>query len=148
MTRLDRLTERLDLKEFQLRALLEVTRAINAYVERQALLDLFRDIVSNELGITRLMLFERVEGWECVLSYGASERDRAIDVEQAFGSFPDIRLIGPEQEQRMAGFDIAVPVFHNDRAIAFLLIGLGLPAWGVVVACLIAYAVAVFELDL
>ena len=32
--------------------------------------------------------------------------------------------------------------------IAFLLIGLGLPAWGVVVACLIAYAVAVFELDL
>ncbi|MCB0795173.1 MAG: PP2C family protein-serine/threonine phosphatase [Flavobacteriales bacterium] len=123
MTRLDRLTERLDLKEFQLRALLEVTRAINANVERQALLDLFRDIVSNELGITRLMLFERVEGWECVLSYGASERDRAIDVEQAFGSFPDIRLIGPEQEQRMAGFDIAVPVFHNDRAIAFLLIG-------------------------
>lgn len=32
--------------------------------------------------------------------------------------------------------------------IAFLLIGLGLPEWLVIVACLIAYAMAVFELGL
>lgn len=33
-------------------------------------------------------------------------------------------------------------------AIGWLMIGLGLPEWAVVVACLLAYATAVFELDL
>ena len=59
MTRLDRLIGRLELKEFQLKALLDVTKAINTNVGRASLLALYRDIVRDELGITRLTLFEK-----------------------------------------------------------------------------------------
>ena len=64
MARLKRIIDRLELKEFQLRALLDVTKAINNNMERAELLSLYENIVREELGITRLMLFERTEQWE------------------------------------------------------------------------------------
>ena len=123
MRTLERIIDKLDLKEFQLRALLEVTKAINNNVGRTDLLRLFEGIVHDELGITRLMLFERVEGWKCILSYGASASELEAGTEQLFGGYKDISVITPELERRMAGFDVAVPVLHRDVPLAFLLIG-------------------------
>ncbi|MCB9170885.1 MAG: SpoIIE family protein phosphatase [Flavobacteriales bacterium] len=123
MTRLDRLTERLNLKEFQLRALLEVTKAINANVHREDLLRLYGEIMQHELGITRLMLFERQAQWECILAFGTQGEEATIDVDAAAGNYTDIQLIGTDPDGRMAGFDIAVPVNHEDRPLAFLFIG-------------------------
>ena len=51
MTRLDRLTERLNLKEFQLRALLDVTKAINNNLGHDELLQLYARIMHDELGM-------------------------------------------------------------------------------------------------
>jgi len=123
MTRLDRLTERLDLKEFQLRALLEITKAINSNVGRKDLLQLYTDIMSNELGITRLILFEHGEAWRCVRSVGADTAAQAIDAGALIGRFRDIQFIGAELEGVMHGFDIAVPVHHLEKPLALLLIG-------------------------
>ncbi len=53
MARLKRIIDRLELKEFQLRALLDVTKAINNNMERAELLSLYENIVREELGITR-----------------------------------------------------------------------------------------------
>ena len=66
MTRLTRLTERLNLKEFQLSALLEVTKAINNNEDKGELLKLYAEIMHGELGITRLMFFENDSQWRCV----------------------------------------------------------------------------------
>ena len=63
MPRLKRLTERLNLKEFQLRALLDITKAINNNEGKAELLKLYASIMHNELGVTRLMYFENVSGW-------------------------------------------------------------------------------------
>jgi sigma-B regulation protein RsbU (phosphoserine phosphatase) len=123
MTRLDRLTERLDLKEFQLRALLEVTKAINGNVGRRDLLQLYGDILTHELGITRMLLFEHGEQWKCVRSVGADKAAEAIDAGALMGRFRDIQFIGAGLEGLVHGFDIAVPVFHEDRPLALLLIG-------------------------
>lgn len=123
MTRLDRLTERLDLKEFQLRALLEITKAINHNVGRNDLLQLYGDILLHELGITRLLLFEHAEQWRCVRSVGMEAAAEAIDAGALIGRLSDIQFIGAELEGIAHGFDIAVPVFHDDRPLALLLIG-------------------------
>ena len=58
MTRLDRINERLNLKEFQLKALLDITKAINNNLQREELLKLYGGIMREDLGITRLMLSE------------------------------------------------------------------------------------------
>ncbi len=123
MARLERIIERLELKEFQLRALLDVTKAINTNVERAELLALYEHIVRDELGITRMMLFERAEGWERILAYGTDDRSDAIDMDQVFGTYKDIQVIGSENAGSLGAFDVAVPVYHLDKPLAFLLIG-------------------------
>lgn len=123
MRTLERIIDKLDLKEFQLRALLDVTKAINNSASRADLLALYKTIVHEQLGITRLLLFERVEGWKPILSFGASAVELDGDFDLLFGGYKDISVITDEQERRMGNFDVAIPVFHRDLPIAFLLIG-------------------------
>ena len=123
MTRLDRISERLNLKEFQLRALLDVTKAINNNLQREELLKLYATIVHDELGITRLMLFEHGTEWRCAHSFGADESQIQVDVRPLIDRYKDIQFIGADDEKLLIGFDIAVPVFHRDQPLALLLIG-------------------------
>lgn len=123
MARLERIVERLELKEFQLRTLLQVSKAINNNVGRDELLRLFEGIVRDELGITRLSLYEHTEGWHRILSYGNTGGEADIDAERLFGAFTDIQTISSEIAGSLGAFDVAVPVFHRDRPLAFLLIG-------------------------
>ncbi|MFT3886474.1 MAG: SpoIIE family protein phosphatase [Flavobacteriales bacterium] len=123
MTRLDRLTERLNLKEFQLRALLGVTKAINNNLAQEELLRSFAQIMCGELGITRLMLFTLASEWQCVQAVGADGADR-LDIRPFVERYKDIRFIGAESgQEELSGFDIIVPVYHHDRPLAMLLIG-------------------------
>ena len=123
MARLERIVERLELKEFQLKTLLDISKAINNNLPRAELLALFEHIVKDELGITRLSLYERTDRWERILSYGNAERDHGVDAEQLFGTFADIQTINSDIEGRLGAFDVAVPVYHRERPLAFLLIG-------------------------
>ncbi len=122
MARLERIVERLELKEFQLRTLLDVTKAINNTVDRPELLRLYEGIVRDELGITRLSLYERTERWERILSYG-NEREQNLDVERIFADFKDIQVISSDNAGSLGAFDVAVPVYHREKPLAFLLIG-------------------------
>ena len=123
MARLERIAERLELKEFQLKALLDVTNLINNTVDRNELLRLYEQIVRDELGITRLMLFERTDRWERLLAYGNATSETDLDVERLFGDFKEIQVIGSESAGSLGAFDVAVPVYHRDKPLAFLLIG-------------------------
>lgn len=123
MARLERIIERLELKEFQLRALLDVTKAITTSMAQDELLALYEKIVKEDLGITRLMLFERTDKWQRILAYGTDSRNDNIDVEPLFSSYKDIQVIGSEEAGSFGSFDVAVPVYHRDRPLAFLLIG-------------------------
>lgn len=121
MARLERIIERLELKEFQLRALLEVTKAINNNTGRDALLRLYEHDMREELGITRLMLFEHHGGWQRILAYGTDAVLAPDDVERLFAGQKDIGVI--DQSGGLGAFDVAIPVLHNDRPLALLLIG-------------------------
>ncbi len=123
MTRLDRLNERLGLKEFQLKALLEVTKAINGNVDRVGLLRLFSGIVNQELGITRLLLYERTDQWQLALSHGIGPAAPTIDLDALAAAGDDIHLATAQEEDRLPGFDVVVPVFHEQRPLAYLFIG-------------------------
>ncbi len=123
MARLERIAERLELKEFQLRALLDVTKAINNNMEEVELVELYRSIVQEQLGITRLMLHVNSDGWRTVLTYGTSEQMAPSDIEQAAVWYKDIQVIGSGDPGSLGAFDVAVPVHHRDKPLAFLLIG-------------------------
>ncbi|MDX9750832.1 MAG: PP2C family protein-serine/threonine phosphatase [Flavobacteriales bacterium] len=123
MARLQRIIERLELKEFQLRALLDVTKAINNNMDRAELLALYEGIMRDDLGITRLMLFERTDRMARVLSFGGRPDDPEPDGDQLMGGFTDIQVIGSGSAGSLGAFDVAVPVFHREKPLALLLIG-------------------------
>ncbi|MBS1548086.1 MAG: PP2C family protein-serine/threonine phosphatase [Bacteroidetes bacterium] len=123
MTRLARLNERLNLKEFQLRALLDITKAINDNEDKQELLRLYAGLMHDDLGITRLMFFENDGGWARVQALGVDAKDTVPEVEDFMKACHDIRFIGTENADGLGRFDIAIPVFHRERPLALLLIG-------------------------
>lgn len=123
MARLERIIERLELKEFQLKALLDVTKAINNTEDRASLLNLYERIIREDLGITRLMLFERTTRWERIIAFGNNVEAVGMDIEKAFGNFSEIQVIGSESTGSLGAFDVAVPVYHRGKPLAFLLIG-------------------------
>ena len=105
--------------------LLEACReeCAKCHEEREELLKLYEKIVREDLGITRLMLFERTDHWLRILAFGTTPADDGMDVEQAFSRFSDIQVIDSESAGSLGAFDVAVPVHHRDRPLAFLLIG-------------------------
>jgi sigma-B regulation protein RsbU (phosphoserine phosphatase) len=123
MTRLNRLSERLNLKEFQLRALLDVTKAINNNQSQEELLALYAGFMHEELGITRLMLFENDGKWRRIQAFGIEPDAVEVDVPSLIEKCKDIRFIGTDMGGDPGAFDIAVPVHHRDLPLALLLIG-------------------------
>ena len=69
--KVERLERKVELQDYKLGALLEVTRAINARASEERLLEHFRQTLSDYLGIDRLVLYTSVSGeWRCVLTTG------------------------------------------------------------------------------
>lgn len=123
MTHLKRLNDRLNLKEFQLRALLDITKAINNNEPREQLLKLYAAIIHDDLGIQRLKYFENDGGWTCPLTMGDEGGALAAEVAGYMQRHREIAFIGAEDAQGLGRYDIAIPVFHRDKPLALLLIG-------------------------
>lgn len=122
MANLARITEKLDLKEFQLRSLLNLTKAISANQPVQEILRLFEEVVHEQLGITRMVLYSRTEGWKQLLSVGTHHGEE-LALLSALSEVTDIQLIGDTQADGTQAFDVAIPVLNDDEPIALLLIG-------------------------
>ena len=60
---IQRLEQRLELQDYKLSALLDVTRGINARATEAELLEMFRESLSEHLGINRLVLYAFDGSW-------------------------------------------------------------------------------------
>ncbi len=114
--------KRLKLKDFKLDALLEITHAINARIEVDALLALYRRVLETDLSIEKLILYHLETTWKPTLYFGVK------------GSPPDIQ---PEDEAQLfsggsfnvtsrgkrESFDIAIPVMNDGKPFACVLVG-------------------------
>ncbi|XOV69013.1 MAG: SpoIIE family protein phosphatase [Fluviicola sp.] len=112
----------LQLKEFKLHSLLEVTNAINLNKDVRDLTRLFEFIVREQLGYDKFILFNKQEEWNCLLRVGVKTKVRKFDVEKELGRFRDITVIESSHSKLLSDFDVIVPVLHKGEALAFLLI--------------------------
>lgn len=113
------------IKEFKLNALLEVTKAINSNVSTSDLLAIFETIIREKLGIGKLVLFSH-DGyeWRCLLSFGVDAEVSSINVEKEFEGIKEISTIDLESNKSLnKSFEIVIPVFHKEHALAYVLIG-------------------------
>lgn len=121
--KVSKLINRLRLKDFKLSSLLEITKAINNNFPVEKLLDIYKFILREQLGISKLSLFVHDREWSCILKYGAGNRVRKINVQSDLAHLKEITVIESSSKDYLHSFDIVIPVFHKDRALAYLLIG-------------------------
>ena len=75
--KVNKLTEKLELKEFKLNSLLEITKGINNNFSTEKLLKIYEYILREQLGISKLILFNyNQKQWNCLLKYGAKGQSK------------------------------------------------------------------------
>jgi sigma-B regulation protein RsbU (phosphoserine phosphatase) len=116
--------KRLKLTTFKLRSLLNITQAINENLTQDELLYRYANILRTDLNIGKLVLFKREETWKCILSAGITDNSQAaINVENDLLQFEEIAFVSSNQSSTLSNYDIIIPIIHNGKHIAFVIIG-------------------------
>ena len=116
--------EKLELNEFKLNSLLEITKAINNNLSIDNILKIFEYILREQLGISKLILYANdSEKWNCILHFGVKGLNKKINVEEELTHIKDITVIESSSIKTLNSFDIVIPIFHKKIALAYLLIG-------------------------
>ena len=116
--------EKLELNEFKLNSLLEITKAINNNLSIDNILKIFEYILREQLGISKLILYANdSEKWNCILHFGSKGLNKKINVEEELTHIKDITVIESSSIKTLNSFDIVIPIFHKKIALAYLLIG-------------------------
>ena len=116
------LNSQIELKDFKLNSLLDITTAINSNKDVRELTRFFEFIVKEQLGYDKFVLFNKQEEWNCLLRVGFRGKVKNIDVVAELGRFQEITFIESSQSKLLNDFDVIIPVFRNDVALAYLLI--------------------------
>jgi phosphoserine phosphatase RsbU/P len=115
---------RLKLTTFKLNSLLNITMAINENLSQEELLSRYEAILRKDLNIGKLILYKFEGTWQCILNSGTTgDVQKNIDVEKDLLQFSEITFISSSQSASLANYDIIVPVIHNSKHIAFVIIG-------------------------
>jgi sigma-B regulation protein RsbU (phosphoserine phosphatase) len=114
-------TDRLKISKFKLDALLDITLSINANLPTEDLLSKYENVLRDNLGIGKILIFKRSVSWGCLLNAGFSNQLETIDVESKLLRFTELAFVTPDLG--FEGVDIIVPVYNNKVPLAFVFIG-------------------------
>lgn len=112
----------IELKDIKLQALLEITNAINSNLPIEQLLNLFSFILKEQLGFKKFILLHQQEEWNCLVKTGYKGKIELKEVEKDFERFKEITLVESSTNTVIKEFQAIVPVFHLNKALAYLLI--------------------------
>lgn len=117
---------KLNLSNFKLNSLLDLTQAINENLSTAGLLEKYENILCHELNIGKILVFIENDVWETVLRVGIPESYENIlykDIESEMLKYEEITGISFQMEYPFDIFDVIIPVFHKDEPVAYVLIG-------------------------
>jgi len=112
-----------NLRGIKLKAILEVTKAINNNFTTEKLLEIFQKVLESQLSISKLVLFSHDNGWKCILHYGVGNEYQEIDPITDLLPITDIGTTNFSKKKLNKSFEIVVPVFHKNEPLAYVLIG-------------------------
>lgn len=117
--------KRLEQTTFKLRALLNITLAINENLSQEELLQHYQDMLHRDLDIGKFILFKLEDQWKCIHNVGFDEHFvDLIDVERDLLMYEEISVgWSAPATQNQETNDIVVPVHHKGAPIAFVVIG-------------------------
>lgn len=108
--------------EFKLNSLLEITNAINSNQSVEQLTRIFEFILREQIGIYKFLLFHKHNEWELALKNGFRGKSKDINVQKDLARFKEITFIESSHSTIINEFEVIVPVFHKNEALAYLLL--------------------------
>lgn len=114
----------LEISTLKLNALLELTKSINQNVKTRNLLLIFEEVLKTKLGIGKLLLFNcNLNDWICLLNSGFDTDSSDFNFEKSLMNYKEISLLETGDHLRNHSFEIIIPVYHKNQALAYLILG-------------------------
>jgi sigma-B regulation protein RsbU (phosphoserine phosphatase) len=113
----------LHVKKLQLHWLLQITKAINYNLPSSQLFGIYETVMRDQLQVSKLVLYIHEDSWQQMLSFGLPEGFHLEDVETRLGELNQLQFNNVRMPEWVKGFESIIPVYHNDRALAYAFIG-------------------------
>lgn len=117
------LQKKIEKKELELNALLEITQAINNNVPEESLYKIFNFTLRSNLNINKLALFVLDEAWNCKVNFGTRKSFLKISLDDHFKMIRKIHNMSDFEKCDFHEFDIVIPVAHKDSTLALIFVG-------------------------
>ena len=115
---------RLQITNFKLKSLLQITEAINENLTQEQLLERYEELLTKDLKIGKVLVFKFEETWKCILKSGeVGENYVKINIERDLICLTEITSVTSSPIENLEGFDIVIPVINKNQHIAFVIIG-------------------------
>jgi sigma-B regulation protein RsbU (phosphoserine phosphatase) len=117
--------KRLQISNFKLNSLLEITNAINENLSVDDLLLRYKKILTEELEIGKVIIFKHTDNkWDCIINAGFPEiLTKSFNPSVQLPSLTEITFISADPNRFSEDVDIIIPVNHKEKPVAFVLIG-------------------------
>ncbi|MGE0590207.1 MAG: SpoIIE family protein phosphatase [Cyclobacteriaceae bacterium] len=117
------LQKKVEKKELELNALLEITQAINNNVPEESLYKIFNFTLRSNLQINKLALFVLDEIWNCKVNFGTKKSFLKMRLEDHFKMIKRVHLMSEFEKCDFHEFDIVIPVAHKENTLALVFVG-------------------------
>jgi len=118
--------KRLNLVNFKLNALLEITQAINSNLSTEKLLEQFEKLLREDLNIGKAYVYNfNGKIWQCILISDSNKKSHIdINIANSLLQYTEITILTSIQKNKTLGaFDVIIPVYHKNDPLAYVLIG-------------------------
>lgn len=114
------LERQLTLQKLQFTRVLEITQAINDNIPIDDLFNMYKGLLTWEMGIQQFALYIRQENyWVCATHAGVDEKLLVDDIEPYLPEDSRRQTIQWPEHPLLSNFSHVIPVFHKDYAIAY-----------------------------
>ena len=117
------LKKKIEKKELELNALLEITQAINSNVPEDSLYKIFNFTLRSNLNIKKLVLFVYDEVWSCKVSFGSTKNYHKARLDERVKMVKNIHRMEEFEDCDFDEFDLVIPIAHKDETIALIFVG-------------------------
>jgi len=116
--------ERIDLYKFQLDTLLKFTEAVSANASDEELLNLYCNVLKDNLTIDKLVIFLKTkdEGWKVIANYGTSQEDyQDLDIDNDFADINSYETNLHIKIPKLHQFECVIPIYMDNQKICYVL---------------------------
>ena len=117
------LKKKIEKKELELNALLEITQAINSNLPEESLYKIFNFTLRSNLNITRMALFVLDEVWNCKVHFGTSKNYTKVRLDERVKLIRNIHRMSEFEHCDFDEFDIVIPIAHKSATLALVFVG-------------------------